>query len=95
VQTSSVVTIFMPHSLSTNGQLNHTRSMSQSDLELQYDHVSAVMPIIQQKYSNIVLTFWIPLISVDDKSNVLQYSILQDLELLNVVLWFPISKKMK
>jgi hypothetical protein len=57
MQTSSAATIFMPHSLGTNGmQLNHTRSMSLFDLEL-YDQASAVLPIIQRKYFNIALTF--------------------------------------
>jgi hypothetical protein len=39
VQTSSGAVIFTPHSLGINGlQLNHTRSMSPSHLELQHDH---------------------------------------------------------
>jgi hypothetical protein len=52
----SVTTIFRPYSLDINGlQLNHTHNMSLSDLKLQYDQASAVLPIIQQKYSNIAL----------------------------------------
>jgi hypothetical protein len=53
MQTSSGVVIFTSCSLGTNGlQLNHTHNMSLPDLELQYDQVSAVLPIIQRKYSN-------------------------------------------
>jgi hypothetical protein len=59
VQTSSEAVIFTPCSIGTNGQLNHTRSMSPSDLELQHDQALAVLPIIQRKYSIISLTFWI------------------------------------
>jgi hypothetical protein len=53
------------HSLGTNGlQMNQTRRMSLSDLELQYDQASAELPITQRKYSNIVLTYLIPLINI-------------------------------
>jgi uncharacterized protein YbbC (DUF1343 family) len=57
-----VATIFTPHSLVTNVQLNHTRSMSLSNLELQYDQTSAEMPIIQRKYSNIAMLLLIVLV---------------------------------
>jgi hypothetical protein len=61
VQTSSAATIFTPHSLGTNWlQPNHTRSMSVYDFELQYDKVSAVLPITQRKYCPY---FWIPLVN--------------------------------
>jgi hypothetical protein len=43
-------------------QLNHSRSMSLFDLELQYNHAPAVLPIIQQKYLNIAHTFLISLV---------------------------------
>jgi hypothetical protein len=53
-----VEVMFTLRSLGTNGlHLYHTRSMSPSDLELQYDQASAVLPIIQRKYSNVALTF--------------------------------------
>jgi hypothetical protein len=40
----------------TNGlHLNHTRSMSPYDPELQHGQASAVLPIIQRKYYNITL----------------------------------------
>jgi hypothetical protein len=59
LQTCSGAVIFTPCSLGTGGlQLNHTCRMSPCDLELQHDQVSAVLPIIKRKYSNI-LTFWI------------------------------------
>jgi hypothetical protein len=59
VQISSGAIVVAPCSLGTKGlQLNHTRSMSVSDLELQYDQASAVLPIIQRKYSNIALPFF-------------------------------------
>jgi hypothetical protein len=51
-------------------KMNHTRSMSPSDLELQHDQVSAVLPIIQRKYSNISLTFWISLIEWADREQI-------------------------
>jgi hypothetical protein len=35
--------------------------MSLSDFKLQYDQASAVLPIIQRKYSDIALPFLIPL----------------------------------
>jgi hypothetical protein len=38
--------------------------MSLSDLELQYNQASAVLPIIQRTYSNIALNFLIPLQSI-------------------------------
>jgi hypothetical protein len=57
LQTSNAVTIFTPHSLGTSGQLNHTRSTSLSDPELQYDQASAVLPVLQRKYSNAALSF--------------------------------------
>jgi hypothetical protein len=58
VQISGVATIFTSHSLGTNEiQLNHTRSMLLPDLELQYGQALAVLPVIQQKYSNTDLTF--------------------------------------
>jgi hypothetical protein len=60
VDTSNTAVIFTSCSIGTNGQLNHIHSMSPSDLYLQHDEVSAVLPIIQQKYSNTDLT---PLIS--------------------------------
>jgi hypothetical protein len=56
VQTSSGAAIFTPYTLGTN-ELNHTRSMLQSELELQHDQAPAVLPITQRKYSNIALTF--------------------------------------
>jgi hypothetical protein len=63
VQTCSVALIFTLNALGTNGlQLNRTRSMSLSDLELQYDQASAVLPIVQRKYSNSALAFWFPLV---------------------------------
>jgi hypothetical protein len=40
-------------------QLNHTRIMLLSDLELQYDQASAALPIIKFKYSNTVQIFLI------------------------------------
>jgi hypothetical protein len=50
--------VFTPCSIGTNGlQLNHTRSMSQSDLGLQNYQASAVLPIIQRKYPDIALAF--------------------------------------
>jgi hypothetical protein len=53
---------FMSCSLCTNGQLNHIHSMPPSDIKLQHGQVSAVLPFIQQKYSNIALTFSISFI---------------------------------
>jgi hypothetical protein len=63
VQISLRSTIFTPPSLSINGlQLNHTRSLPPSYLELQNDRASTVLPVIQRKYSNIADTFWISLV---------------------------------
>jgi hypothetical protein len=59
VQTSSGAVIFTPHSLSANGQLNHIHNKPPSYLTLQYDQAAAMLPIIQQKYSNIVDIFLI------------------------------------
>jgi hypothetical protein len=68
VQPSVKAIIFKPCSLGTNGlQLNHTRSTSPSDLELQHDQDSPVLPIIQRNYSNISLTFLIPLVFCNNK----------------------------
>jgi hypothetical protein len=53
-----LVVIFMPWSLGKNGQLNHTRSMSPSGIELQHEHASAVLPIIKRKYLSTALTIW-------------------------------------
>jgi hypothetical protein len=67
LQTSSGAVIFTPCSLGTNGlELNHTRSMSPSDLELQQDQVSAVLPITQRKYFNTALTFWISFVYIKE-----------------------------
>jgi hypothetical protein len=56
--TFSGAVIFTPCSLGTNGlKLNHTHSMSLSDLELQHDQTWAVLPIIQRKYSCVGRTF--------------------------------------
>jgi hypothetical protein len=38
-----------------SAQVNYTRSMSLFDPELQYDQASAVLPIMQRKYSNTAL----------------------------------------
>jgi hypothetical protein len=66
VQTSGGTAIFTPRSLDTNGlQLNHTRSMSPSDLEPQYGQASAVLPTTQRKYPHIADAFLIILISCD------------------------------
>jgi hypothetical protein len=66
VQTSSGAVIFTPCLLGANGvQLNHTRSMWPSDLELQHDQASAVMPMIQLKYCNIPLTFLISFVFIE------------------------------
>jgi hypothetical protein len=62
VQTSNVATIFTPHSLGINGEMNHTRSMSLSDLELQYHQASPVLRITRRKCSNIAPTFLTPLV---------------------------------
>jgi hypothetical protein len=63
VQTSSKAAIFMPCSLGTKAlQPNPTCNMSLSDPELQDDQASAVLPIIQHKYSNTAFTSWISLI---------------------------------
>jgi hypothetical protein len=43
-------------------QLNHTRTTSPCDLDLQYDQASAVLPITQRKCSSIALTFLILLV---------------------------------
>lgn len=52
----SAATVFTPYTLGTDGQeLNHTRSMSLSDLELQYGQASAVLPVTRQQHSNIDL----------------------------------------
>jgi hypothetical protein len=49
--------------LAANGlQLNHTRSMS--GLNLHYDQASAVLPIMQQNYSNIANIFNFPRIYI-------------------------------
>jgi hypothetical protein len=42
--------------------------MSLPDLEPQHDQASAALPIIQQKYSNIAVTFLIPLVYGNCKS---------------------------
>jgi hypothetical protein len=41
--------------------------MSLSDLELQYDQVPAVLPVIQRKYSNSALAFSIPLVNKGER----------------------------
>jgi hypothetical protein len=65
VQTTSAAVIFMPFSFGTNGlQLNHTHSMSPSDLLLQHGQASTVLPVIQQKYSSVALTLLISFIII-------------------------------
>jgi hypothetical protein len=60
VQNSSRAVIFTSRSLDTTWpQLNHTRSMSRSDLKLQHDPALAVLPIMQRKYSNVAIIFLI------------------------------------
>lgn len=56
VQTSSAAAILRTR------ELNHTRTMPRSDLELQHDQASAVLPIIQWKYPNIEETFAVSLV---------------------------------
>jgi hypothetical protein len=59
---SHVPNIFTQHWLGTNGlQLNHTRSRN-SDLELQYAHASAALPIVRRKYPTIASTFLISVV---------------------------------
>lgn len=48
--------------LGTKEQPNHTLTMPRSDLELQHDQASAVLPMIQRKYPNIEETFAISLV---------------------------------
>jgi hypothetical protein len=48
----SLAAILTPHSFGINSLLNHTRSMSLPDLDLQYDQDAAVLPITQRKYFN-------------------------------------------
>jgi hypothetical protein len=58
VQTSSEAVIFTPGSPDIKGlQLNHTRSMSHSDLDIQFDQASVVLSVLQQKLPDTVLTF--------------------------------------
>jgi hypothetical protein len=57
VQISGRADIFTTCAFLKDGlKLNHTRIMSPSDFQLQHGQASEVLPIMQQKCSNIVLT---------------------------------------
>jgi hypothetical protein len=76
VQTSSGAVIFIPCLLDTDGlQLNHTRSMSPSDVELQHHQASVVLPNIHKKYFSIALTFLIFFIYLGLLSNIVALTI--------------------